>query len=287
MYSVNSAELTLFRYVSSIVYSLPCLFFNNVSLELKRFAYILAFRSLISVGCMYLRVIGNQTLVLTDSNVIAISTPVFVAFFGRILLKEKVNIASSIALAFTVLGVIIVSRVWTFVGGADSEIVLGTVAAFGSIALAAISLIIVRKMAISGVHASAVVFHHGWMSGFIAVGLTAATDGFEFLDCEWKVLLSSYERLVLIGLGTFLAQMLINTASKFEKAIVVALVKSSIQISGVFVWQYVFFDKVPSVFSYVGAVLVLIGSFTLYFSIWVKSWDDASVWKKRFVFLTK
>lgn len=213
---------------------------------------------------------------LADASVIIFSTPVFVAIFARLFLKEPCGLFNVLTVILTLIGVVLITRPSSIFGDSvpslvDEQIndadknygVWGPVAALSSTLFAANAYVTLR--ALKGLHYSVVMTNFGAFALVYTMGVTWSLGALCWPYCgsdRWLV--------IALGVFSFLGQILLTLSLQMEQAGPVAIARSA-DIVFAFIWQILFFKEVPNGYSIAGAVLVT-SSVVL---IGLKKWTQA------------
>lgn len=198
---------------------------------------------------------------LADASVIIFSTPVFVAIFARLFLREPCNLFNVFTIILSLIGIVFITRPFTIFGDTvpslvDEQItdydknynVWGPVAALSSTMFGANAYVTLR--ALKGLHFSVIMMNFGAFALVYTVSLTWSMGAMCWPNCEtdrWMVL--------VLGIFSFLGQVLLTISLQIEQAGPVALARSA-DIVFAFIWQIIFFNEVPNSYSIIGALLV-------------------------------
>lgn len=90
------------------------------------------------------------------------------------------------------------------------------------------------------------------------------------------------DRLLVLALAvfSFLGQILLTLALQMEQAGPVALARSS-DIFFAFVWQMIFFNETPTLYSLIGAALVILSVVLTALRKWLLAQPSDSHWRQR------
>ncbi|MEJ1276419.1 solute carrier family 35 member G1 [Cricetulus griseus] len=231
----------------------------------------LLLRGLFGSCAMILMYYAFQTTSLADATVIAFSCPVFTSIFAWIFLKEKYSLWDALFMLFALVGVILIVRP-PFLFGSDtsgmnksySEHIKGTFAAIGHAVLAAMTLVILRKMGKSVDY-----FLSIWY--YVILGLPECAV-ILFIIGGWSIPYCGLDRLflILIGLLGLGGQIFITKAVQIEKAGLVAIMKT-MDIVFAFIFQIAFFDNMPTWWTVGGALCVVASTTGATIRRWIQS----------------
>lgn len=230
---------------------------------------------------------------LGDASVIIFSTPVFVAIFARLFLKEQCGMINIITILLTLIGVVLITRPSIlFTQSIDEEFtndflsplpstsnrIWGSVAAIASTLFGANVYILLR--ALKDIHFAVI------MSNFGAFALF-----YTFIICWfigaicWPACGSDRLLIVVLALFSFLGQILLTISLQIEQAGPVAIARCA-DIVFAFIWQWLFFGDKPTGYSLFGALLVVSSVIITALKKWALSLPRDSIYRKRLHFLT-
>lgn len=237
---------------------------------------ILLLRCFVGTTGLMLSFYAFRHMPLADASVIIFSTPVFVAIFARLFLKEPCGPFNVATVLLTLLGVVLItrppllfSRSFPAVPSLDSAAAYdataatvlddaaersagqlwGPVAALSSTLFGANAYVLLR--ALKGLHFSVIMTNFG---GFALV-YTLLVSWWLGALC-WPQCGRDRWLVVALALFSFLGQILLTLSLQLEQAGPVAIARSA-DIVFAFVWQVLFFGETPNVWSVAGAVLVV------------------------------
>ncbi|XP_008482661.1 solute carrier family 35 member G1-like [Diaphorina citri] len=124
----------------------------------------------------------------------------------------------------------------------------GAVAAISATIFGANAIVLIR--ALKGLHFSVIMSSFGAFALFQTLGFSWSLDVLCWPSCGVERFL-----IVLLALFSFAGQILLTLSLQLEQAGPVSIARSA-DIVFAFVWQVLFFQEVPNVFSVVGAILV-------------------------------
>jgi len=215
---------------------------------------------------------------LADASVIVFSVPVMVAIFARIFLKEPCGLFHYFTLFLTMIGVLLITRPPFLFGQSTKQYnFLAPLAALLSTFFGAIVYILLR--ALKDLHFSVIMVTFATYSIIQTTSMAWATGNLCWPKC-------GTERILVIALGvfSFSGQMLLTIAAQLEEAGLVAIART-VDVVFAFVWQIIFFDEVPNIFSIIGAVLVISSVVLIGLRKWMMSMPSTSSFRKKFGFL--
>ncbi|XP_008563099.1 PREDICTED: solute carrier family 35 member G1 [Galeopterus variegatus] len=237
---------------------IPCLIYRKTGfIGPKDQRIFLILRGVIGSTAMILIYYAYQTTSLADATVITFSCPVFTSIFAWIFLKEKYSPWDALFSMFSITGVILIMRPPFLFGSNSSGMeesysvhLKGMFAAIGHTVLAALTLVILRKMGKSVDY-----FLSIWY--YVVLGLAETIIVLSVLR-EWSLPYCGLDRLFLIlvalfGLG---AQVFLTKAIQIEKLGPIAIMRT-MDVVFAFIFQIIFFNDVPTWWTVGGAFCVV------------------------------
>ncbi|GAV02834.1 hypothetical protein RvY_13350 [Ramazzottius varieornatus] len=253
-------EISTYRFGVMLIPPTLLLIYNRLNpLEwklIKTAGWLLFLRGSLGAAAEFARYFALKKLPLADASVIMYSSPVFVAVFGRIFLKEPFRWSHAISIIVTLTGCILVSRPPAIFGSVAAESsadwygkIWGYVSALGSAMFAASAYVAVRYM--KDLNSHIVLFH----MGVVGVASSAITAG---ALKEFGPLSDPKEIGGLFGVGllSWLKNETMVRALQLESAGLIALLRTG-DIVWAFIWQIAIFRTAPHYLSIIGAVLVV------------------------------
>ena len=246
--TVPFEELVLARSVVALVLSYGMLRANGVDPwgVNRKLLVVRGLFGLIGLCCFYYAL---TKLPLGDVTVIQYTNPAFVAVLAAFLLGERAGFRASLfAAAAATVGVVLIARP-SFLFGEVSETIDTTAAwiAFGGALASSAAYVTVRKLGETEhpvvvvfwfpLIATPILFPFAWMTGYIPT---------------W----SELGLLFLLGCATQAAQVRMTQGLKLESA-ARATGMTYLQIVFAFTWGVLLFDEVPTIYTILGALLVV------------------------------
>ncbi|MET3893308.1 drug/metabolite transporter (DMT)-like permease [Bosea sp. OAE506] len=192
-----------------------------------------------------------SVLPLAEALTLAFLAPVFVALLGGLLLKEKMDAPIWQALGFGVAGMLVM--VWPRLQGQVSGAGLGVAAALFSAVTYAFNLILLRRIALKEHPAVIVAFQNCGPALLLAVPAALAF-----------VPLTGRDVLIYLAAGALGVAGHLLLTSAFAKAEASRL--APLEYTAL-IWAsllgYAFFDEVPLITTYAGAVLIVAGAIAI------------------------
>ena len=262
--SVPTSETAFMRLILQAVWSLPfMIFFNDTILHPWKKTKFLLLRSVTGTFAMNLNFYAIKHMDLADSRVLFFTAPVYTAILARIFLKESISKFDLLAMVLSSGGVVLIARPTFIFGsrGLDSsskQVLLPVLMAILGAVFGACSFVLTRKMK-GEVETRVIVFYLS-VIGSVASACTAlATGQFKFPDC------GTHHSLYILSCGLlgYLGQILTTKALTLEKAVVVSLTRTMGLVFS-FILQLLVLHVAASGLSIGGAVLVLLGNFSIF-----------------------
>ncbi|XP_006831220.1 PREDICTED: solute carrier family 35 member G1 isoform X2 [Chrysochloris asiatica] len=269
---IHAVEISAFRCVFQMLVIIPCLIYRKTGfIGPKGQRMFLILRGTLGSAAMILLYYAFQATSLADATVITFSSPVFTSLFAWIFLKEKYSLWDALFTLFTITGVILIVRPPFLFGsnpermeGSYSVHLKGTFAAIGHAVLAALTLVILKKMGKSVDY-----FLSIWY--YVILGLVECVIILSILG-EWSLPFCGLDRLFLILIGLFGlgGQVFLTKAIQIEKAGLVAIMKT-MDVVFAFIFQIIFFNDVPTWWTVGGALCVVASSIGAAIRKWCQS----------------
>jgi drug/metabolite transporter (DMT)-like permease len=219
---------------------------NNKKLLLLR-----GFAGFMGLSCYFYAI---AHLPLADATVIQFCNPMLAALIAVFALKEQLRMVDVIAAVCSMAGVVLVAQpTFLFASGAPLDQVAVGVGIVGAI-FSAIAYVVIRRLG-STEHHMVVVFYFPLVTGPASLPILAF---------EGIVLPQGFEWLLLLGIGVAaqLGQIQITQGFKLETASRASSV-TYLQIVLAYTWGVLFFGEYPNAISILGALLVLVGVFSV------------------------
>lgn len=248
------------RFVGVLLPTIPIVLYRQEPVFPDGKRIILLLRCFVGTTGLMLSFYAFRHMPLADASVIIFSTPVFVAIFARLFLKEPCGVFNVITVMLTLIGVLLITRPPLIFGNAivsldhgqviDENVGLwGPVAALSSTLFGANAYVLLR--ALKGLHFSVIMTNFG---GFALV-YTCLVSWWLGALC-WPHCGTERMLVVALALFSFLGQILLTLSLQMEQAGPVAIARSA-DIVFAFIWQVLFFKEIPNVYSVLGAILVV------------------------------
>ena len=246
-------ELVLARVVVTLVMSwwaLRSLGINPWGND-RRLLLLRGFAGFMGLSCYFYAI---NHLPLADATVIQFCNPMLAALIAVFALGEPLRGADVLATLLSMFGVVLVAQpTFLFSTGAALDPVAVVIGVVGAI-FSAIAYVVIRKLGATE-HHMVVVFYFPLVCGPASLPLLAV---------EGVVLPQGIEWLFLLGIGVAaqLGQIEITKGFKLETAGRASAV-TYLQIVLAYTWGILLFGEYPNAISVVGAVLVVLGVFSV------------------------
>lgn len=285
---VNPMELASFRFIGVLLPAIPIVVYNRYPVFPEGKRVILLLRCFMGTTGLMLSFYAFRHMPLADASVIIFSTPVFVAIFARVFLKEQCNLFNIVTILLTLVGVVLITRPPFVFGDAAPSMeterfsgktydIWGPVAAISSTLFGANVYILLR--ALKGLHFSVIMTNFGAFAlvyTFIVCGSIGALCWPACGRDRWLV--------VVLGIFSFLGQILLTLSLQMEQAGPVAIARCA-DIVFAFIWEIMFFGETPTGFSLLGALLVVSSVILTALKKWALSLPRESTARKRLRYL--
>jgi len=218
---------------------------------------LLIFRGVCGTGAMLTRFYAVQNMPLGDATVLFFTSPIFVAIFARIFLKERLHYIYFILIGLCLAGVVLIARPTFIFGHRDTvleydNILMPSLVAVASSMLNSGSIITLRVLAGTYNIKTGVILVYFGIFGLTITSIGAYLDrGFQYPFCQSV----DYIYALLVGIFGYLSQYFLTGALKYSKAFIIALLRTSGIFFG-FLFQIVIYSLVPSGLSFGGASLI-------------------------------
>lgn len=286
---ISTIHVILRSFVGVLLPTLPIVLYRQETVFPPGKRIILLLRCFVGTTGLMLSFYAFRHMPLADASVIIFSTPVFVAIFARLFLREPCGTFNVVTIVLTLFGVVLITRppllfassavpsldaaasslgsrmMGTDDAAADAAAAVlsderaaaaagggglwGPVAALSSTLFGANAYVLLR--ALKGLHFSVIMTNFG----AFALVYTMLVSWWLGALC-WPQCGSDRWMVVALAVFSFLGQILLTLSLQLEQAGPVAIARSA-DIVFAFVWQVLFFGEIPNVYSVAGAVLVV------------------------------
>ena len=217
----------------------------------KKLLFARGFAGFMGLSC-YFYAIGH--LPLADATVIQFCNPMLAALIAVFALGEPLRGTAILATILSMVGVVLVAQPTAlFATGVALDPVAVTIGIVGAI-FSAVSYVVIRKLGATE-HHMVVVFYFPLITGPASLPLLAVEGVVMPEGLEWLFLLG-------IGVAAQLGQIEITKGFKLETASRASAV-TYLQIVLAYAWGVLLFGEYPNALSVLGAVLVILGVFSV------------------------
>ncbi|CAG22932.1 DMT family transporter [Photobacterium profundum] len=198
--------------------------------------------------CVYFAV---ATLPLAEATILQYLHPVFTALLALVFLRERIQLSTIICIVFCIVGLLVmVSPGLTFDSTAALPWLSVTAALLGALG-SAIAYVIVKRLS-SSEDSSVIIFYFP----LIALPLSVLFLGNDFVMPDTEALLL----LLFVGISTQVGQIGLTKAMQTEVASK-ATAYSYVQVVFSIILGWLFFSEIPSIWTWAGGTLIIIGAF--------------------------
>lgn len=265
---LDPGQVACFQYIAITVFSLPMVVKHGKSVfgPEKSTKYWFLLCGIFDAVTVYFNFMSFRYLPLSDATVLTSSVPVFVTISARIFLKEKCGTFQILAIAISVLGVALVSKVPLLLMNRTDvytrESVIGLLASLASVATESGVYIVLRKL--HNVNVFIILFNFGIVATIINALLTVAFGSFTMTGCgvqQWLV--------IAVGVFSFLSQLALTKALELEEAGPVSVLMAAGDIILAFILDMTLFKDTPDLYTIGGTVLVSSSVMLVGFKKWL------------------
>lgn len=217
----------------------------------KRLLLIRGFAGFMGLSCYFYAI---NHLPLADATVIQFCNPMLAALIAVFALNESIRGWDIVATLFSMAGVILVAQPsFLFASGTPLDPLAVIVGLVGAI-FSAVAYVVIRRLGATE-HHMVVVLYFPLVTGPASVPLLAIEGVVMPQGVEWLLLLG-------IGVAAQLGQIEITKGFKLETAGRASSV-TYLQIVLAYTWGVLFFGEYPNSLSILGAILVVLGVFSV------------------------
>ncbi|KAL3271280.1 hypothetical protein HHI36_021770 [Cryptolaemus montrouzieri] len=280
---VDPMALAAYRYLGVLLPVIPIVIYRQEEVLPRGKKIILFLRSFMGTAALMLSFYAFRHMPLADASVIVFSVPVFTAIFAKMFLKEPCGLFTVFSVILTLIGIVLITRPTVIFGNTvDSDEkadIWAGVAAFSSTLFGAIAYVLLR--ALKSIHFSVVMTNFGSFA-LIQCSLVSYFIG------ALCVPPCGYDRYLIVALAvfSFIGQILLTLALQLEQAGPVAIARSC-DIAFAFIWQVMFFNEIPNMFSVGGAILVLSSVVLIGMRKWILALPPDAALRRKLSILTK
>ncbi|XP_071499960.1 solute carrier family 35 member G1-like [Diadema antillarum] len=251
--SVGSNEVVFAQMLIQFLICVPLGVLGKVSFRVGRTAFLLVlYRSVIGSICSLMAYFAFQVMPMGNAKAIIYSSPVFTALFSCLILHETCTAFEIVFSAVTLFGVfLVIQPTFVFGGTETSSTILGPIFALIVAILVGTIFISLRKIGQYRVHPVTLLIVYS------LIALLFSSSAATIFD-EWVIPRCGRDRilLVLTAVFTFLSQITVTLATRYEKATMVSLIRTS-DVLFTFTLEYFFIGTFPNYITMIGAALIL------------------------------
>jgi len=238
-------EIVFFRALSGVIISIILIFVFGVSKLKTKKPLAHAIRAFSSVGCVVLFFFGIKFLLLSENQAIFQSSPIIAAILAAIILKEKIGLHRMLAVILGFVGALIILKPGTELFKIYSLIPVAS-AFFMAFSYLSTRYLMSTESSIS------IIFYYSF--ALLFASLIFFPKNFIIPDF--------YELLPLMLLGIFgsLGHYFLSQAAKKAEVVVITPFEYTSFIFVSFL-GYIFYQEIPDVTIYIGAVFIFISGF--------------------------
>lgn len=249
-YGIPLFEIVAVRALVSLVISYIDIKRKNISVWGNNKPLLLARGGVgaFALMCVYFAV---TTLPLAESTILQYLHPVFTAILALLFLGEKAQRSTLICIGLCIIGLIAIVQPSFLFGTGNSlpqfSVIMAICGAFGS----AVAYVIVRKLSQTE-DSSVIIFYFP----FVALPISLFMLGDDYvIPALWPACL-----LILIGVFTQIGQIGLTKAMQTEAASK-ATAYAYVQIIFSVILGWLLFDEIPSTWTWIGGLLIVLGAF--------------------------
>ena len=246
--------------------------------------WMMVVRALSGATSLMLRFFAFQHMPLGDASTIIFSVPIFVTVMARIFLKEACSVFHTVTCFLTLVGIGLISKVPMLFGGQDNtklvvgennERLFGIIAALSSCIFAASVIILLRKLKETDPYV--IMFNFGWIAWMVSGTATFLFQGQVVLPKS----LTDAGLLLTLAVLSFFGQLTLTFSLRTEQAGPVSVMRSTVDIVLVFIWQVLFFHEIPDLLTIAGVILVMACVIFTGFRKWALSLPEQSNTRRK------
>ncbi|OQR69401.1 solute carrier family 35 member G1-like [Tropilaelaps mercedesae] len=283
---MGSIQLGAVRFTGILLLSFPAAVTRPEPLfGVRDTRLMLLARAIAGSTSLVLRFFAFQHMPLGEASTIIFSVPIFVTVLARIFLNEVCSVFHIVTCFLTVLGIGLITKLPLLVGGDSSdtfdvmgdnnERLYGVIAALSSCIFAASVIILLRKLKETDPYV--IMFNFGW----IALLLTStATFVVQRTFIMPKTMVDA-GLLVILAVLSFFGQLTLTFSLRTEEAGPVSVMRATVDIMLVFIWQVAFFREIPDLITIAGVVMVITCVIFTGFRKWALSLPETSNTRRK------
>ena len=265
-------EIGLISYAVQLVINIPPIVYSNDKVTFSpKITILLVVRGLLGVSNVLIRYYAVQNMPLGDATVLAFTSPVFVAVFAKLILKERLHWIYGVLLVLSLAGVTMIARPTFIFGHPDDvpeyeNIFVPSLLAVLAAVIASFSMITLRVLGINKVNSTGILFYYSIIGVIFSIVGSYLDKGFQFPFCESP----DYLYAVCVGIFLSLGQAFVNEALRRDRAFIVSLARSPGIVFG-FLFQVLIFSLIPSGLSLGGAAMITLCNIVIFVFKWYQT----------------
>ncbi|XP_022658941.1 solute carrier family 35 member G1-like [Varroa destructor] len=286
---IPAVQLGAVRFVGILVLSFPAALIRSEPLfGSSDSRWMLLARAIAGSTSLVLRFYAFQRMPLGEASTIIFSVPIFVTVLARIFLNEVCSIFHILTCVLTLIGIALICKLPLLVGrdpsstlavmGESNERLYGIIAALSSCIFAASVIILLRKLKETDPYV--IMFNFGWIAFIITSVATAIIERAVILP---KTMLDA-GLLLLLALLSFFGQLTLTFSLRSEDAGPVSVMRATVDIMLVFIFQVAFFHEIPDLNTICGVILVVSCVVFTGFRKWATSLPESSNTRRKLAF---
>ena len=250
----DTVEIVFFRNLLGVLFILVSYFKSPFSLKGKK-PYLLMFRGLVGTISLYAFAYNLTHVTLGEAFTYYQTSSLFIALFSFIVLKEKMNLTSWIALIVGFIGIIVIFR--PEMSGNLKNNIMGLTNGL----LSAAAYMAVSELKKSYDTRAIILVFMGW--GIILpvcsmiVGEHYQNEALSFMVSKFKMPnINHISDILLVGITALLGQIYATRAFGVEKAGIVSAISYSNVVFSI-ILGFIIGDKSPDIFTFIGMAMII------------------------------
>lgn len=261
LHYMHVSQLAVVRFSGILSLSLPIAVYRGGNLFGRPgYRWMLCFRGIAGTVSLLLRFYAFQKIPLGDASTIIFSSPLFVVVLARVFLKEACSVSQTLMCFLTVVGIALISKLPMLFGeedntsiivGENNERLYGLISALSSCIFAASVIVLLRKL--KDLDPYVIMFNFGW------IALVLSLSGLVLFQGTFVLPRNDADAALLAALAvlSFLGQLALTLSLRCEQAGPVSVMRATVDIVAVFVWQVIFFSEIPDQYTIGGVLIVM------------------------------
>ncbi|XP_003747400.1 solute carrier family 35 member G1-like [Galendromus occidentalis] len=278
LHYMHVSQLAAVRFSGILLLSLPIASCRGEKLFGRPgFRGMLCLRAVSGAVSLMLRFYAFQKIPLGDASTIIFSSPLFVALLARLFLREACSVSQILMCFLTVIGIALISKLPMLFGGEDyaaivfgenKERLYGLLSALSSCVFAATVIVLLRKL--KELDPYVIMFNFGW------IALVLSVCGLFLFQGTIIMPRNDLDAVLLLALAllSFSGQLMLTLSLRCEQAGPVSVMRATVDIVAVFMWQVIFFNEIPDQYTIGGVIIVMSCVIFTGFRKWALSLPD-------------